>query len=88
MEQIIRRFLLFLVPYIRFLFESETNQTVFSKIRQDICMLKIVEMIQHFQKLPSSKFFLFRTNVSYFSTLHQKSFFSGTKPILAVAQIG
>ena len=116
---------------------SETNETVFFKIRSDIWMLKIVEilkqkgtdhktllivscsiysfltwvsetnrqfsprfnqtsgcskLLKYFnisQKfLLSSKFFLFHTNVSCFSTLHQKSFFPWTKSILAVAQIG
>ena len=43
--QIIRIFLLFLVPFIRFLFES-LNQTVFFKIRSDIWMLRIVEIFQ------------------------------------------
>ena len=55
--QVIRRFLLFLVPYIVscsiysfLILVSETNQTVSFKIRPDYWMLKNVEIYQQFSK--------------------------------------
>ena len=75
--QIIRLFLLFLVPYIRFLFEClkliRQFSPRFDKISGCSKLLKLFNIFQKF--LPSSKFFLFDTNVSYFSTLHQNNFF-------------
>ena len=75
--QIIRRFLLFLVPYIRFLFESLKLIRQFSpRFDQISGCSNVFRYFNIFQKfLLSSKFLLFHTNVSYFSTLHQKSFF-------------
>ena len=72
----IRRFL-FLVPYIRFLFESLKLIRQFSPRFDQISgcskLLKCFNIFQNF--LLSSKFFLFYTNVSYFSTLHQRVIF-------------
>ena len=57
MGQIIRRFLLFLVLYIRFLFESlklikqfSSRFDCFLQFSSDISMLKRVEIFQHFSK--------------------------------------
>ena len=75
--QIIRLFFLFLVPYIRFLFESLQLIRQFSpRFDQISGCSKLLKYFNIFQKfLRRSKFYLFHTNVSYFSTLHQKSFF-------------
>ena len=75
--QIIRRFLLFLVPSIRFLFESlKLIKWFSSRFDQISGYLKLMKNFNIFEKtLPRPKFFLFHTSVSYFSTLHQKSFF-------------
>ena len=46
---IIRRFLLFLVPYIRFLIKSlKLIKQLFFKIQLGIWMLKRIEIFQHF----------------------------------------
>ena len=89
MGQIIRRSL-FLVLYIRFLFESLKLFREFPpRFNQISGCSKLFKYFNIFPKiLPSSKFFLFHVNVSHFSTLYQKSFFSWTKPVLAFAQIG
>ena len=75
--QIIRRFLFFLVPYVRFLLECLKLIRQFSlRFHQISGCSKLLKYFNIFQKfLPSSKFFLFHTNVSYFSTLHLKSSF-------------
>ena len=55
---------------------SETNQTVFSKIRQDIWMLKVVEMFQHFPKIFTQlKIFLIAHQCFSFFYLAPKEFF-------------
>ena len=74
---VIRRFLLFLVPYIRFLFESlKLTRQFLPRFDQISGCSKLLKYFNIFQKyLPSPKFFLFHTNVSYFSNLHQNSFF-------------
>ena len=58
MGQIVRRFLLFLVLYIRFLFESlklikqfSSRFDYFLQFSLDIVMLKRVEIFQHFSKI-------------------------------------
>ena len=87
--QIIRHFLLFLVPYIRFLFESLKLIRQFSPRFDQISVCSnLSKYFNIFQKFLSiSKFFLFHTNVSYFSTLNQKSFFSWAKPVLTLVEI-
>ena len=68
---------MFLVPHIHFLFQSlNLIRQLSSRFDQISGCSKLLKYCNVFQKfLPSSKFFLFHTNVSYFSTLHQKSFF-------------
>ena len=85
--QFIWRFLLFLVPYIRFLFESQKQFSLrFGQISGCSNVLKYFNI---FPKIwPSSKFFLFYVIVSYFSTLHQWSYLSWIKPVIPVAHYG
>ena len=79
--QIIRGFLFFLVPYVRFLFESlKLIKQIFPRFNQISRCSKLLKYFNIFQEfLPSLKFFLLHTNVPYFSTLHQKRFFSWPK---------
>ena len=87
--RIIRRFLLFLFPYIRFLFESVKLIKQFSSRFDQISgcsnVLKYFNIFQKF--LPISKFFLLHVNVSDFLPC-TKGVFSWTKPIIPVAQNG
>ena len=73
--QIIRRFSLFLVSYIRFLLESQKLiQGLSSRFDEISWCSNVLKYFNIFQKtLPSSKFFLFHVNFSYFSIRHQRS---------------
>ena len=75
--QIIRSFLLFLVPYVFFLFESLKLIIQFPPRFDQIAgcseLLKYFNIFQKF--LSSSKCFLFHVNVSYFFYLAPKEFF-------------
>ena len=88
MGQIVRRFLLFLVLYIRFLFESlklikqfSSRFDYFLQFSSDILMLKRVEIFQHFSKniypaqnyfCSTSMFLIFLPSTKGVSFLEQK----------------
>ena len=74
-SNIIRRSYCFLSHIFRFLFESiKLIKQVSSRFDQISGCSNVLKYFNIFQKiLHSSKFFLLHVNVSYFSTLHQKS---------------